>query len=76
MASADRTPRLGEVTVPTVVIHGADDPLVTPSGGEATAKAIPGARLVNVDGMGHDLPVPVWPQLIDVIVENAEKAGP
>jgi len=76
MASGDRTPRLRDVHVPTLVIHGVDDPLVTPSGGEATAKAIPGAVLLNVEGMGHDLPIPVWPQIIDAIVENAGKAQP
>jgi pimeloyl-ACP methyl ester carboxylesterase len=63
------------VRVPTLVIHGLDDPLVTPSGGESTAKAVPGARLLNVEGMGHDLPIPLWPGIIDAIVENAEKAG-
>ena len=62
------------VTVPTLVIHGVDDPLVTPSGGEATAEAIPGAELLNLEGMGHDLPIPLWPRIIDAIVENAEKA--
>lgn len=75
MASGDRTPKLAGVKAPTVVIHGVDDTLVTPSGGEATAQAIPGAELIKVDGMGHDLPVPVWPQVVDAIVKNAEKAG-
>jgi len=75
MASGDRTPRLANVSKPTVVIHGIDDPLVTLSGGEATAKAIPGAKLVKIEGMGHDLPIPVWPQVIDLIVENAERAN-
>jgi pimeloyl-ACP methyl ester carboxylesterase len=75
MASGDRTEKLGGVTAPTLVIHGLDDPLVTPSGGEATAKAVPGAELLNIEGMGHDLPIPVWPQIIDAIVENTQKAG-
>jgi pimeloyl-ACP methyl ester carboxylesterase len=75
MASGDRTPNLKKVKTPTVVIHGRDDTLVTPSGGEATAAAVPGAELVNVDGMGHDMPIPVWPQIVDAIVKNAEKAG-
>jgi len=74
VASSDRTAGLHDVRVPALVIHGVDDPLVTPSGGEATAKAIPGAKLLNVEGMGHDLPIPVWPQIIDAIVENAGKA--
>jgi pimeloyl-ACP methyl ester carboxylesterase len=75
MASGDRTPGLQGVSVPTLVIHGVDDPLVTPSGGEATAKAVPGAELLNLEGMGHDLPIPLWPQIIDAIAENAEKAA-
>lgn len=71
----DRTADLGHVQIPALVIHGADDPLITLSGGEATAKAIPGARLLVVPGMGHDLPEPAWPTLIDAIVDNAHRAG-
>src|SRR5204862_1800416 len=56
LASPDRTSALAGVNVPTLVVHGEDDPLVTPSGGEATAKAVPGAELMMVPGMGHDLP--------------------
>ena len=67
--------RAARRTAPTLVIHGADDPLVTPSGGEATAKAVPGAELLNLEGMGHDLPIPLWPQIIDAIVENAGRAS-
>ena len=52
----DRTPRLRELRVPTLVIHGLHDPLVSPSGGLALARAIPGARFVGYSGMGHDLP--------------------
>jgi hypothetical protein len=48
---------------------------VTPSGGEATAKAVPGAELLNLEGMGHDLPIPLWPRIVDAIVENTAKAG-
>jgi pimeloyl-ACP methyl ester carboxylesterase len=73
VATGDRTEGLTKVTVPTVVIHGADDPLVGLSGGEATAAAIPGAKLVVLPGMGHDLPEPLWPQIIDAIVENARR---
>jgi pimeloyl-ACP methyl ester carboxylesterase len=75
VASGDRTPGLGNVTVPTLVIHGADDPLVTPSGGEATAEAVPGAELLMLDGMGHDLPIGLWPRVIDAIIQNAGKAA-
>ncbi len=75
-ASPDRTWDLRRVRVPTLVVHGLLDPLVTPSGGIATAQAIPGAKLVMYPDMGHDLPRPRWDDLIDEIVENARKAGP
>jgi pimeloyl-ACP methyl ester carboxylesterase len=68
-ASGDRTRRLGDVPVPTLVIHGADDPLVDVSGGRATAQAVPGAKLVVLDGMGHDLPRDLWPVFIGHIVD-------
>jgi len=73
-ADGNRSKRLARVKAPTLVIHGKDDRLISPSGGKATAKAIPGARLLLVDDMGHDLPRPVWPKLIDAIVENAQRA--
>jgi pimeloyl-ACP methyl ester carboxylesterase len=72
--AADRTEALGAVTAPTLVIHGKVDPLVTPSGGEATAAAIPGARLLMVDDMGHDLPEPLWPHLTGTIIEHLRAA--
>ena len=75
IASGDRTPLLRRIAVPTVVIHGSADRLVRPSGGRATAKAIAGARLVVVRGMGHDLPRGAWPQVLDAITENAARAG-
>src|SRR5262249_38120088 len=56
MASPDRRPKLATITAPTVVVHGADDPLVPVEGGRDTAANIPGAELVVIDGMGHDLP--------------------
>ena len=77
LASGDRTARLGDVRVPTLVIHGADDPLVEPSGAHATAAAIPHAELVLIDGMGHELPAALWPQVvarIAALVERAEQA--
>ena len=73
-ASGDRTEALAGVRVPTVVIHGEDDPLVTPSGGEATAAAVPGATLVTVPGMGHSVPEGAWPVIADAIVANAARA--
>ena len=74
LASPDRTQALGGVRAPALVIHGESDPLITVSGGEATARAIPGAQLMKIPGMGHDLPTELWPQLVDAIVENAERA--
>jgi pimeloyl-ACP methyl ester carboxylesterase len=70
-ASGDRTEQLGEVEVPTLVIHGAADPLVQPAGGAATAEAIPDARLVTYPGMGHDLPRPLWPAFVEEITSHA-----
>jgi pimeloyl-ACP methyl ester carboxylesterase len=75
IASGDRTPLLRTITVPTVVIHGRKDRLVPTSGGRATAKAIPGARLVIIDGMGHDLPRGAWPRLLGAIEQNAARAA-
>jgi len=75
LASGDRTAELRRITAPTLVIHGTKDRLVNKSGGRATAHAIPGARLVMVEGMGHDLPRGAWPQLIEAIVENAARAA-
>lgn len=74
LASPDRTPHLCAVTVPTLVVHGADDPLVDRSGGEATAAAVPGAELLVVPGMGHDLPEPLWPLVVDAVARNAARA--
>jgi pimeloyl-ACP methyl ester carboxylesterase len=75
MASGDRTPLLREIRVPTLVIHGRADKLVRPSGGRATARAIPGARLLLIEGMGHDLPRGAWPQIIEAIAANAARSG-
>ena len=75
IASGDRTAGLRRVSAPTVVIHGTKDRLVSPSGGRATAKAVPGAKLVRIPGMGHDLPRGAWPRIIGEIAENAARAG-
>ena len=56
------------------MIHGAEDPLITLSGGEATAAAIPGAELVVIDGMGHDLPPRYLEQIAEALVANAARA--
>jgi pimeloyl-ACP methyl ester carboxylesterase len=75
VSQTDRTPALRSLTVPAVVIHGAEDPLIHVSGGAATAQATPGARLVVVPGMGHDLPPGVWPLVVDALVDNARRAS-
>lgn len=74
LASPDRTEGLRGVDMPFLVIHGEEDPLVTLSGGQATAAAVPGAKLITIPGMGHDLPKPLWDQITDAIVANTEMA--
>jgi pimeloyl-ACP methyl ester carboxylesterase len=74
LAAGDRTADLRRITAPTVVIHGTKDRMVRPSGGRATAAAIPGSRLVTIEGMGHDLPRGAWDEMVDAIVANAERA--
>ncbi|HET7443711.1 MAG TPA: alpha/beta hydrolase [Solirubrobacterales bacterium] len=74
LASGDRTRSLRELDLPATVIHGGSDPLIRPSGGRATAKAIPGARLRIIEGMGHDLPRDVWPQVSEEIAATAARA--
>ncbi len=69
--SPGRTPGLRELTIPTLVIHGEDDPLVQVDGGIATAEAVPGARLLVVPGMGHNLPPQLWGQLTSEIAAHA-----
>ncbi|WP_051772462.1 alpha/beta fold hydrolase [Saccharothrix sp. NRRL B-16314] len=73
-AAGDRTAQLALITAPTVVIHGTADRMCHHSGGEATAAAISGARLLLVPGMGHDLPPGAWATILDAIVENTRRA--
>lgn len=73
-ASGDRTPGLRKLEIPAVVIHGKNDVLVNPSGGRATAKAIPNARLKMIEGMGHDMPRALWPTFVEEIACNAARA--
>ncbi len=73
-ASPDRTEALAGLTCPTLVIHGLLDPLVKPSGGTATAKAVPNARLLMFPEMGHDLPLGRWDEIRDEIVANCRRA--
>jgi pimeloyl-ACP methyl ester carboxylesterase len=74
MADGDRTEQLGAVRCPTLVIHGRVDPLVGLSGGEATAAAIPGAELLVLDDMGHDVPTPRVPDIVAAIAKLAARA--
>ena len=73
-ASGNRTRRLATISAPTVVVHGTRDPLVRPSNGKLIARTIPGAELLLLDGMGHDLPEPLWPRIIDAVDRNAKRA--
>ena len=75
IADGKRTKRLARVTAPTLVIHGKDDRLVTPSGGRATARAIKGAKLLMLDDMGHDLPRPIWPKVVEAITQTTKLAS-
>jgi pimeloyl-ACP methyl ester carboxylesterase len=71
--SGDRTAGLRAVTAPTLVIHGDRDRMVHPTGGAATRRAITGARLETIIGMGHDLPRAAWPRLLDLIDNHARR---
>jgi pimeloyl-ACP methyl ester carboxylesterase len=75
IASGHRAKDLKRIKAPTLVIHGKSDRLVRPSGGRATARAIPDAKLDLVDGMGHDLPRGVWPRILDGIEATAARAA-
>jgi pimeloyl-ACP methyl ester carboxylesterase len=75
MSSPDRTPQLQALRVPTLVVHGMEDVLVTPSGGMATAKAVEGARLLMFPDMGHNLPKKRHAEIAEAILENSERAS-
>lgn len=72
LASGSRAEALSQLTVPTLVIHGLDDTLIAPSGGERTAALIPGAELLLLEDMGHDRPRPLWPALRDAILAHTD----
>ena len=77
LSTPDRTEDLRRLPLPALVIHGEDDSLIGVSGGRATAAAIPGAELVVIDGMGHDLPRALWPTVaeqISALVTRTEEA--
>ncbi len=75
LASGNRRPRLHAVTAPTLIIHGTVDPLVRPVAAKELAGAIPNAKLMMVEGMGHALTIPMWPQIIDAIATHASGAS-
>ena len=75
LASGSRKERLRQVKAPTLVIHGTVDPLVRPEGGKDTAASISGSKLLMIEGMGHALPIPMWPQIIDAIDKHAHGAA-
>jgi pimeloyl-ACP methyl ester carboxylesterase len=75
LTTPDRTHDLKAVSVPTLVIHGSEDALVNVSGGRATAAAVPGAELLVVEGMGHDLPREVWPEITDRVCALIDRAA-
>ena len=73
-ASGSRAEGLRNLDVPTLVIHGDVDPLVTPTGGHRTAELVPDAELLVIEGMGHDLPPALWPQVVEAITANTRRA--
>ena len=75
LASGSRKERLHKVKAPTLVIHGTADPLVDPKAGQDTAVSIPGAKLMMVQGMGHAIPMAMWPEIIDAIDKHAHRAS-
>jgi pimeloyl-ACP methyl ester carboxylesterase len=74
LASTSRVERLGRIKVPTLVIHGTEDVLVPIENGRRVAAAVPGARLLEFEGVGHNLPERVWPLVVDAIEELARQA--
>jgi pimeloyl-ACP methyl ester carboxylesterase len=75
VASPSRSDGLRQLDLPALVVHGTEDPLVTPSGGERTAEVIPGAELLMLEGMGHDLPTYYWAQVIEAITSVAARSS-
>jgi pimeloyl-ACP methyl ester carboxylesterase len=74
-ASGDRVAALGGLAVPTLVIHGDRDPLIDVSGGRRIAELVPGAELLELEGMGHDLPTYFWPQIVESVTKLAAQAA-
>jgi pimeloyl-ACP methyl ester carboxylesterase len=74
ITAPDRTKQLGRLKIPVTVVHGTKDPLVRTVAGRATARAVPGAELVLVPGMAHDLPLRLWPHFADIVERTADRA--
>jgi pimeloyl-ACP methyl ester carboxylesterase len=72
--SGDRAAGLRALDIPTLVIHGREDTLILPKGGERTAELVPGANLLLLSDMGHDLPRPLWPLIIDAMISHTTHA--
>jgi pimeloyl-ACP methyl ester carboxylesterase len=72
-AAPSRRERLGSLRIPTLVIHGTLDPIIRVEAGRDTAAAIPGAELLEIEGMGHDLPRALWPMLVDAIAKHTAR---
>ncbi len=76
LVAKSRVPALAMLRVPTLVVHGVDDPLVPLENGRLVASAVPGARLIELQGMGHNLPEQYWPLVADAIAETAARSVP
>ncbi len=75
VASGNREEALAKIDVPTLVIHGEIDPLITSSGGQRTAEVIPGAKYVEIEGMGHDIPITELPHVVALVTSHAAEAA-
>jgi pimeloyl-ACP methyl ester carboxylesterase len=76
LTQENRVPALTKVAMPTLVVHGTSDPLVPVEAGKDTANAIPGAELILIEGMGHDLPHGgAWPRIVEAIAAHTRKAS-
>lgn len=75
LESGNRDDALSKLDVPTLVIHGSADTLITPPGGEHTADVIPGAQYVEIEDMGHDVPMPEWPQIVQIVTMHVAQAS-
>jgi pimeloyl-ACP methyl ester carboxylesterase len=76
VAHGNRRPALEALEIPALVVHGSEDPLVRVEGAHDTHEALRGSRLVVLEGMGHDLPEPLWPEIVDAIDELTRRAHP